>query len=79
MLGDRRPLRIHGPGGHLDAPKQRDGVELLDHEVRGDAPDVRAKDAHRRGHVELFEMQQGKVPGVVTMDRPSAGRKQREE
>jgi hypothetical protein len=57
VIGDRRPLRIHGRARHLDAPEQRDGVELLDHEIRGDAPDVRMKDAHRGGDIEVLEVQ----------------------
>ena len=79
VLGDRRPLRIHRGTGHLDAPQQGDGVELLDHEIRSDAPDMRAKHAHCRGDVELLEMQQCKMPSVVTMDGPAAGRKQWQE
>jgi hypothetical protein len=79
MVGDRRPFRIHRSAGHFDAPEQGDGVELLDHEIRGDAPDVLVKDLHRRGHVELLEIQERKVPGVVRMDRTCAGRKQRHE
>jgi len=70
---------IHGGAGHLDAPQQGNGVELFDHEIRSDAPDVRAKHAHRRGHVELLEMQQCKMPSVMTMDRAAAGRQQWEE
>src|SRR6476620_10998029 len=32
-------------------------VEQLDHEIRGDAPDVRMKDAHRGGDIEVLEVQ----------------------
>lgn len=52
---------------------------VLDHEIRRDTPDVLVKDPHGRGHVELLEIQERKVPGVVRMDRTCAGRKQRQE
>ena len=67
-VGQRWPDVIKATASHFDPPGERDGVQLLDHEIGRDTPDVPLQQLLRLVEGAPIEMGHGQMPGIVAVD-----------